>query len=85
MILSAQFWPSFKEEKLKLPEYIWQNLKRFTTAFEALKGNRSLTWKSHLGSVDLEIELKGRTLNVSVSPVHATILWHFQEKCKLFN
>ncbi|CAL1295243.1 unnamed protein product [Larinioides sclopetarius] len=80
MILSAQFWPSFKEEKLKLPEYIWQNLKRFTTAFEALKGNRSLTWKSHLGSVDLEIELKGRTLNVTVSPVHATILWHFQEK-----
>ncbi|GFV99029.1 anaphase-promoting complex subunit 2 [Trichonephila clavipes] len=82
MILSAQFWPSFKEEKLKLPEYIWQNLKKYTTAFEALKGNRSLTWKSHLGSVDLEIELKGRTLSLSVSPVHATILWHFQEKSK---
>ncbi|GFS60495.1 anaphase-promoting complex subunit 2 [Trichonephila inaurata madagascariensis] len=82
MILSAQFWPSFKEEKLKLPEYIWQNLKKYTTAFEALKGNRSLTWKSHLGSVDLEIELKGRILNLSVSPVHATILWHFQEKSK---
>ncbi|XP_035222589.1 anaphase-promoting complex subunit 2-like [Stegodyphus dumicola] len=82
MILSAQFWPSFKEEKLRLPEHIWQNLKKYTTEFEALKGNRTLVWKPHLGTVDLEIELKGKTLNVSVSPVHATILWHFQEKSR---
>lgn len=80
MILSAQFWPSFKEEKLILPEYIWKHLKNYTTAFEALKGNRTLVWKPHLGNVDLEIELKERTLQLSVSPVHATILWHFQEK-----
>ena len=80
MILSAQFWPSFKEEKLRLPEYIWKHLKNYTTAFEALKGNRTLVWKPHLGNVDLEIELKERTLQLSVSPVHATILWHFQDK-----
>ncbi|XP_054716612.1 anaphase-promoting complex subunit 2-like [Uloborus diversus] len=80
MILSAQFWPSFKEEKIKLPEYIWEHLKKYTKAFESLKGNRTLVWKPHLGNVDLCIELKGRTLNVSVTPVHATILWHFQEK-----
>lgn len=83
MILSAQFWPSFKEEKLRLPEYIWKHLKKYTTAFESLKGNRTLVWKPHLGNVDLEIELKERTLQLSVSPVHATILWHFQDKREL--
>ncbi|GIY73163.1 anaphase-promoting complex subunit 2 [Caerostris darwini] len=80
MILSAQFWPTFKEEKFKLPEYMWQNLEKYTKAYETIKGNRSLTWKAHLGLVDVEIELKEKTLNMSVSPIHATILWHFQEK-----
>ncbi|GIY98123.1 anaphase-promoting complex subunit 2 [Caerostris extrusa] len=80
MILSAQFWPTFKEEKFKLPEYMWQNLEKYTKAYETIKGNRSLTWKAHLGLVDVEIELKEKTLNMSVSPIQATILWHFQEK-----
>lgn len=79
MILSAQFWPSFKEEKLRLPDFIWKNLRNYTSAFETLKGNRTLVWKPHLGTVDLEIELKGRSLRITTSPVHATLLWHFQE------
>ena len=33
------------------------------------------------GQVHLEIEHKGKTLDMTVSPVHATIVWHFQEKC----
>ncbi|KAG8194712.1 hypothetical protein JTE90_028026 [Oedothorax gibbosus] len=82
MILSAQFWPSFKEENLKLPEHIWTNLKKFTTAFESLKGNRTLVWKTHLGSVEVDIEMKGRTVTLKTSPIHVTILWHFQEKPK---
>ena len=35
-----------------------------------------------IGLVDLELELKGRLVNISVTPAHATIIWHFQEKCK---
>lgn len=82
MILSAQFWPAFREEKIKLPEYIWQHLKKYTAAFETLKGNRTLVWKPHLGLVNMEVTLKDRTLEFTVSPVHATILWHFQDKHK---
>lgn len=82
MILSAQFWPAFREEKIKLPEYIWQHLKKYTAAFETLKGNRTLVWKPHLGLVNMEVTLKDRTLEFTVSPVHATILWHFQDKSK---
>ncbi|EFA00073.1 anaphase-promoting complex subunit 2 [Tribolium castaneum] len=80
MILSAQFWPAFKDEKLELHEKLVKQMESYTGAFETLKGSRTLCWKNHLGIVDLEIELADRTLNLSVSPVHATILMHFQDQ-----
>ncbi|CAB3380958.1 Hypothetical predicted protein [Cloeon dipterum] len=80
IILSAQFWPPFKEENLEVPPIVKEHLDDYTKAFEALKGNRTLSWKPHLGYVNLDIELKDRTLNLTVSPIHATIIWHFQEK-----
>ncbi|XP_024081276.1 anaphase-promoting complex subunit 2 isoform X2 [Cimex lectularius] len=80
MILSAQFWPMLKEETLELPQKIKEHLNVYTKAFETLKGNRTLNWKPHLGSVDLEIELKGRSINLTVTPTQAAIIWYFQEK-----
>ncbi|KAI5701623.1 hypothetical protein M8J76_006804 [Diaphorina citri] len=81
MILSAQFWPTFKDETLELPNVIKEHFAVYTKAFEAFKGNRTLNWKPHLGSVKLEIELKyGRTLNLTVSPTHAAIISHFETK-----
>lgn len=42
---------------------------------------RTLSWKPHLGSVTLDVELEDRTLtNLTVSPFHAAIILHFQEK-----
>uniref|UniRef100_A0A8D8R059 Anaphase-promoting complex subunit 2 n=1 Tax=Cacopsylla melanoneura TaxID=428564 RepID=A0A8D8R059_9HEMI len=81
MIVSAQFWPTFKDETLELPELIKEHFAVYTKAFEAFKGNRTLNWKPHLGLVKLEIELKsGRILNLSVSPTHAAIISHFENK-----
>ncbi|XP_011163041.2 anaphase-promoting complex subunit 2 isoform X2 [Solenopsis invicta] len=81
LILSAQFWPPFKEDwKLKLPSIVQNQLNKYVKAFEALKGNRTLCWKPHLGNVSLEIELKDRKLDINVTPVHATIILHFQDK-----
>ena len=51
MILSAEFWPSFKEERLQLPEEVTKELDVYTEAFQDLKGNRTLNWKPHLGQV----------------------------------
>lgn len=82
MIVSQQFWPPFKDEKLELHESVAKQMKNFTTGFETLKGSRTLCWKNHLGVVNVEIELNDRTLNLSVSPVQATILMHFQDKSK---
>ncbi|XP_046390821.1 anaphase-promoting complex subunit 2 [Ischnura elegans] len=80
MILSAQFWPAFKEENLVLPPVVTEHLDAYTKAFETLKGNRTLCWKPHLGAVAIDIELKDRTLHLAVTPIHATIIWHFQSK-----
>lgn len=81
MILSAQFWPAFKEEKCELHQSVDEQMKKYTACFETLKGNRTLYWKKHLGLVDLDIELPDRTMNLySVTPIHATIILHFQDK-----
>jgi hypothetical protein len=50
-----------------------------------IKGNRTLEWQKHIGTVELEIEHDGHTLNLTVSPVQATIIYHFQEKGNLKN
>lgn len=47
---------------------------------------RTLSWKPHLGSVTLDVELEDRTLtNLTVSPIHAAIILHFQEKSNIPN
>ncbi|GBP16666.1 Anaphase-promoting complex subunit 2 [Eumeta japonica] len=80
MILSAQFWPPFKDESLELPEEIKIHLEAYTKAFEALKGNRTLSWKPHLGNVNIEIEIGDKKLDLTVSPFNATLIMHFQDK-----
>lgn len=42
---------------------------------------RTLSWKPHLGSVTLDLELEDRVLtNLSVSPIQAAIILHFQDQ-----
>lgn len=44
---------------------------------------RTLSWKPHLGSVTLDVELEDRSLtNFTVSPIHAAIILHFQDKSR---
>ena len=83
IILSAQFWPSrLKDDNVELPSCILNSMEHFKKRFEILKGNRTLFWKPHLGLVDMEIEMNGHQFSFEVSPVHATIMWHFQNKSK---
>ncbi|XP_026760522.1 anaphase-promoting complex subunit 2 [Galleria mellonella] len=80
MILSAQFWPPFKDETLELPEEIKNHFKAYTKSYEALKGNRTLDWKPHLGNVNIEIEIGNKKLDLTVSPFNATLIMHFETK-----
>ncbi|XP_040298045.1 anaphase-promoting complex subunit 2 [Bufo bufo] len=80
VILSSEFWPALKEEKLELPEQIKETMDMYTKRYEKLKAMRTLNWKHHLGLVSLDLELADRTLSFSVSPVHAAIILNFQSK-----
>lgn len=52
-----------------------------SSVFQAM---RTLSWKPHLGSVSLDVELEDRVLtNFTVSPIHAAIILHFQEKSRI--
>ncbi|CAG0895375.1 unnamed protein product [Darwinula stevensoni] len=65
MIVSDQFWPTIREEKLELPASVKEHLDIYTKAFEMLKGNRTLHWKTQLGIVHMDLELEGgRTINL---------------------
>ncbi|CAK6981823.1 anaphase-promoting complex subunit 2, partial [Scomber scombrus] len=81
IILSSEFWPTLKEEKLELPPLACQAMEAYTHRYEKLKAMRTLSWKPHLGSVTLDVELEDRTLtHLNVSPIHAAIILHFQDK-----
>ncbi|XP_032443431.1 anaphase-promoting complex subunit 2 [Xiphophorus hellerii] len=81
IVLSSEFWPTLKEEKLELPAAVCHAMEAYTRRYEKLKAMRTLSWKPHLGSVTLDLELEDRTLtNLTVSPFHAAIILHFQEK-----
>lgn len=49
MILSAQYWPTFREEKIELPDKMKLALEKYTKAYEITKANRSLKWQPHIG------------------------------------
>uniref|UniRef100_A0AAY5EUD1 Anaphase-promoting complex subunit 2 n=1 Tax=Electrophorus electricus TaxID=8005 RepID=A0AAY5EUD1_ELEEL len=69
MILSSEFWPQLKEEKMELPTVVSKAMEAYTLRFEKLKAMRTLCWKPHLGSVTLDVELEDRTLtNLSDVP-----------------
>ncbi|XP_053963904.1 anaphase-promoting complex subunit 2 [Anastrepha ludens] len=79
-IISAQFWPSFNKESLELPEEIANEFEKYTKVYEAYKGNRTLNWRTVTGRVNIVIEIGERTIEMTVAPTQAIILYHFQYK-----
>ncbi|XP_067629026.1 anaphase-promoting complex subunit 2 isoform X2 [Eurosta solidaginis] len=79
-IISAQFWPSFNKESLELPKEIAFEFEKYTKSYEAYKGNRTLNWRTVTGRVNIVIEIGERTIEMSVAPTQAIILYHFQHK-----
>lgn len=45
-----------------------------------VQASRSLRWMNNLGRVDLELELKDRTVQVQVTPLLAAVILLFQDK-----
>ena len=81
LILSEQFWPKLKDEKIEMPPELAKIQESFMSSYETFKGNRTLIWKNNLGLVSIEIEMDDKqTLEFNVTPVQAAVIIKFQEK-----
>lgn len=80
LIVSSQFWPTFKKETMELPEQINEIFEKYKKAYEDYKGNRTLIWTPLNGKVTIEIEIKDKKIEMVVTPAQATIILHFQEQ-----
>lgn len=89
LIVSSPFWPekfgpiaSLSDEapEINFPAEIESAIDSYTKAFEAIQASRTLHWRHHLGSVNLDLSINGKTQNYNVSPLHAAILYLFKEK-----
>ncbi|XP_076900275.1 anaphase-promoting complex subunit 2-like isoform X1 [Bidens hawaiensis] len=79
-IISSNFWPPIQEEDVKLPEAVDQLLTDYAKRFHEIKTPRKLLWKKNLGTVKLELEFGDKTLQFTVTPVHASIIMQFQDQ-----
>lgn len=83
LIVSSQFWPTFKKETMELPTAIKDVFDKFTKAYESYKVNRTLQWTPLNGKVTIEVENNGKVQEMQVTPAQATIIIHFSEQRKL--
>jgi hypothetical protein len=61
---------------------VTESLEAYSKAFETLKKIRTLVWKNHLGFANLDLEIGDKKLNLTVSTMHAAIIYLFQEKAE---
>ncbi|XP_075242799.1 anaphase-promoting complex subunit 2-like isoform X2 [Convolutriloba macropyga] len=74
-ILSAQFWPTLKDEKLELPPTLKLAFQAYKMSFESVKQNRTVEWLHQLGKVDIELETNdGSVRSFTVTPAQAAVL-----------
>lgn len=81
-VVSALFWPPFANEApdFVLPRAMKEMMDAYGKRYHHLKAPRQMHWKPTLGTVQLEVMHGDIELELSVSPVEATVLMHFQTK-----
>lgn len=79
-IISQLFWPQLQFEEFKLPRGVQAMLSTFGRKYHAIKAPRVLQWKPSLGTVSLTLTIGDKDLEYNVSPIHATLLLHFQDR-----
>ena len=56
---------------------------KYDEGFQVFKPRRKLQWLKSLGKVQIELELRDRTLEFEVAPIYATIIHYFQQQGKV--
>lgn len=78
-IISQVFWPSLSSDVIALHKRAQHFLDIYDGAYHKLKMPRKLDWRASLGSVILELEFSSGRTRFVLSPVHATLILHFQD------
>ncbi|PAV17180.1 ubiquitin- ligase [Pyrrhoderma noxium] len=73
-IISKQFWPALQVDKISMPGQLKQVMEDYSKDFKAFKQDKKLRFLPQLGTVDLTLELKDRTLDFTVSPIEAAVI-----------
>ncbi len=53
---------------------------QYTAEFTKFKPDKKLRWLTHLGTVDVELELEDRVVDALVSPLEAAVIELFSER-----
>lgn len=89
LIVSSPFWPdkfgpmdtvTDEAPSLEFSPEVENALFNYRKAFEAIQASRTLHWRHHLGMVNMDIKINGKTQNFTVSPLHASLIHLFKEK-----
>lgn len=78
-IISYLFWPEAKEPDIIVPPDIQLLMDVYGEQYHNKKRPRQLTWRTGTGMVELDVYVQNEKTTFKVSPVLATILYHFQE------
>lgn len=80
-ILSRLFWPTMKEDGFQTPIEIRELQERYERGFETLKKKRKLTWLQTMGTVEVELELEDRVVQVpDATTWQAAVIHQFDEE-----
>lgn len=83
-IISHIFWPPLQKETMKCHPKIQEKLDEFSDEYAKYKKPRRLVWFQQIGQVQLELEVieedgEITTKEFTCSPLHATLISHFED------
>jgi len=83
-IISHIFWPPLQKESMKNHPRIQTQLDEFSDEYAKYKNPRKLVWFQQLGQVQIELEViehdgEISTKEFTCSPLHATLISHFED------
>lgn len=89
LVVSKLFWPKLNDSTLVPPSFatrygtLIRSMENYLTEYEKVRVSRTLQWAPQYGVVDLTIErTELEPLRLQVTPIQATILVLFENRCK---
>ncbi|KAF8157822.1 hypothetical protein B0H34DRAFT_656905 [Crassisporium funariophilum] len=79
-IISRHFWPSLESSDMVMPGQFLKLQDEYAHEFTVFKPDKKLKWLPHLGTVQVELELEDRVVEVDVPPLEAAFIELFSQK-----